>query len=79
MQGGHLGGGEGGWFGTGLTLGNMALLCLWGCGGGCQGQVGEEGEDEGGLHDGQKVEVRVWMGYLSRSDVKAAQGSKRLE
>lgn len=59
MQGGHLGGGEGGWFGAGLALGNMALLSLWGCGGGYQGQVGEEGEDEGGLHDGQKVEVGV--------------------
>jgi len=57
----------------------MALLSLWGCGGGYQGQVGEEGEDEGGLHDGQKVEVGVKMGYSSRSDVKAAQGSKRLE
>lgn len=74
-----MGGGEGGWFGAGLALGNMALLCLWGCGGGDQGQVGEEGEDEGGLHDGESVEVGVWMGYLLGRDVKSAQGSRRLE
>lgn len=66
-----MGGGEGGGFGGDLALG------VWGCGGGDQSQVGEEGEDEGSLHDGESVEVGFRMGYMLGRGVKFAQSSRR--
>lgn len=62
-----------------LEIGSVAgrgALGVWRCGGGDQSQVGEEGEDNGSLHDRESVEGGFRTGYMLGRDVEV---SRRLE